>query len=199
LRTSYRSLKAALALSVLLLASVSGAQVSKAINDTQAQEAIPAPPADRSLIYFADETNKLIRLPFETGATPLRVETVASSDKRSYVEIKGERAATVITSDAPRFYLFVPDVKDVHTPFLVSLTKKGSARRVTAMQQREQRGFAIDSEEIIMPHYRVLGRDGGMLYMEFRARQPLRPGEYAFIGADLQRVATFRIETASSR
>jgi hypothetical protein len=159
----------------------------------QIQESFPAPPADRTLIYFADVTKKLVPLPFETSETSLRVHEVARSDKRSYVEIKGESASTVIKNDAPRFYLFVPDEKDVHTPFLVRLESKGRARRVTAMRQRGQRGFAIDSEEIIMPHYRVLARDGGMLYMEFRARQPLPPGEYAFVGADLQRIATFRI------
>ena len=159
----------------------------------QTQETFPAPPADRTLIYFADEANKLTPLPFEVGETPLRVDELARSDKRSYVEIKGESASTVVTGDAPRFYLFVPDEKNVHTPFLVRLEKKRNGRRVTAMRQRGQRGFAIDSEEIIMPHYRVLARDGGMLYMEFRARQPLVPGEYAFVGADLQRIATFRI------
>jgi hypothetical protein len=162
------------------------------------QESFPAPPSDRTLIYFADETNRLTPLPFETGVTPLRVDEVARSNKRSYVEIKGERAATTITTDAPRFYLFVPDEKNVHTPFLVRLVNKGEARRVTAIGQRGQRGFAIDSEEIIMPHYRVLASDGGMLYMEFRARQPLPPGEYAFVGADLRRIATFRIGAAAS-
>ena len=100
-------------------------------------------------------------------------EMKSRAHKRSYVEIKGERAATTITTDAPRFYLFVPDEKNVHTPFLVRLVNKGQARRVTAIGQRGQRGFAIDSEEIIMPHYRVLASDGGMLYMEFRTRQPL--------------------------
>jgi hypothetical protein len=162
------------------------------------QESFPAPPADRALIYFADEANRLTPLPYEVGATPLSVDEVAKSDKRSYVEIKGESAATVITRDAPRFYLFVPDEKNVHTPFLVRLVNKGRARRVTAMRQRGQRGFAIDSEEIIMPHYRVLTSDGGMLYMEFRARQPLPPGEYAFVGTDLRRIATFRIIAGAS-
>jgi hypothetical protein len=163
----------------------------------QTQESYPAPPADRTLIYFTDETNKLTALPFETGETPLHISEVARSDKRSYVELKGESASTVIQSATPRFYLFVPDEKNVHTPFLVRLESKGRARRVTAMAQRGQRGFAIDSEEIILPHYRVLARDSGMLYMEFRARQPLPSGEYAFVGADLQRIATFRIAAAS--
>jgi hypothetical protein len=164
---------------------------------TQTQETFPTPPTDRTLIYFADETNKLTALPFETGETPLRISEVARSDKRSYVEVKGENASTVINSAEPRFYLFVPDQRDVHTPFLVRLESKGRSRRVTAMAQRGQRGFAIDSEEIIMPHYRVLARDSGMLYMEFRARQPLSPGEYAFVGADLERIATFRIAAAA--
>jgi hypothetical protein len=162
------------------------------------QDSFPAPPADRTLIYFANETNGLTPLPFETGVTPLNVDEVAGSDKRSFVEIRGERAATLVTNDAPRFYLFVPDEKNVHTPFLVRLENKGRARRVTAMRQRGQRGFAIDSEEIVMPHYRVLASDGGMLYMEFRARQPLPPGEYAFIGTDLRHIATFRISAGAS-
>jgi hypothetical protein len=161
------------------------------------QETFPAPPADRTFIYFADEANKLVPLHFESGETPLRVDEVAKSDKRSYIEVKGESASTVINNAEPRFYLFVPDEKDVHTPFLVRLTNKGSGRRVTAMRQRGQRGFAINSEEIIMPHYRVLARDDGMLYMEFRARQPLPAGQYAFVGADLKRIATFRIGTKS--
>jgi lipoprotein-anchoring transpeptidase ErfK/SrfK len=190
-------LKAALLAVVLsLTAATSGAKDSRAAGDVEPrtqENPFPAPPADRTLIYFADETNRLTPLTFEVGVTPMRVDEVARGDKRSYVEIKGERATTVIADDAPRFYLFVPDEKNVHTPFLVRLVNKGRARRVTAMAQRGQRGFAIDSEEIIMPHYRVLTSDGGMLYMEFRARQPLPAGEYAFIGADLQRIATFRI------
>lgn len=198
MRTNHRrlGLKAATpTLLIMLLAVIASLSIAGALGNEKAhgQESFPAPPADRTLIYFADETNGLTPLPFETGVTPLKVEEEAGSDKRSFVEIKGERAATLLTSAAPRFYLFVPDEKNVHTPFLVRLANKGRARRVTAMRQRGQRGFAIDSEEIIMPHYRVLASDGGMLYMEFRARQPLSPGEYAFIGTDLRRIATFRI------
>ena len=170
----------------------------KAFPYTRIQEAYPAPPADRALIYFADATkNSLTPLPFEVGETPLRVAEVARSDKRSYVEVKGASATTVIENLEPRFYLFVPDEKNVHTPFLVHLTNKGGGRRVTAMAQRGLKGFAVDSEQIIMPHYRVLVRDGGMLYMEFRPRQPLPAGEYAFVGADLERIATFRIGAKS--
>ena len=161
------------------------------------QETLPAPPADRTLIYFADEHgNNLAPLTFEEGTTPLRVEQVAKGDKRSYVELKGGHAATAITGLEPRFYLFLPDEANAKPPFLVRLTEKGGSRRVTAMAQKGYRGFAIDSEEIIKPHYRVLVREGGMQFVEFRPREPLLDGEYAIIGTDLQRVATFRVVPA---
>ncbi|HEX8922924.1 MAG TPA: hypothetical protein VF766_15725 [Pyrinomonadaceae bacterium] len=157
------------------------------------QETFPAPPSDRSQIYISDATGALLPLAFEAGTTPLNVEAVAKGDKRSYVELKGERSATVIANIEPRFYLFVPDDGHAKPPFIVRLTEKRGARRVTAMAQKGYKGFAIDSEEIVKPHYRVLGRADGMLFMEIRAREPLLLGEYAIIGADLQRVATFRI------
>lgn len=157
------------------------------------QESFPAPPADRGQVYALGEGNSLVALPFETGTTPLSIQKSATSDKRSYIELKGESAATVLRTDEPRLYLFVPDVGDAHPPFLVRLAPKRGARRVTAMAQRGFKGFAIYSEEIVKPHYRVLGRDAGMLYMEIRPREPLLPGEYAVIGTDLGRIATFRI------
>jgi hypothetical protein len=161
------------------------------------QETLPAPPADRALIYFADEHgNNLAPLTFEEGMTPLHVEQVAKGDKRSYVELKGRHAATVITGLEPRFYLFLPDEAGAKPPFLVRLTEKGGARRVTAMAQKGYKGFAIDSEEIVKPHYRVLVREGGTQFVEFRPREPLLEGEYAIIGTDLSRVATFRIGSA---
>lgn len=157
------------------------------------QESFPAPPADRAQVYVLGEGNKLVALPFETGTTPLSIEKSATSDKRSYIELKGESAATMLKTNEPRLYLFVPDVGNAHPPFLVRLTPKRGVRRVTAMAQRGFKGFAIYSEEIVKPHYRVLGRDAGMLFMEIRPREPLLPGEYAVIGTDLGRVATFRI------
>jgi hypothetical protein len=159
----------------------------------QPQESFPAPPADRAPIYIADERGALAPLAFEAGTTPLSIETVAKGDKRSYVELKGERSATVITNVEPRFYLFVADDSHAKPPFIVRLTEKRGARRVTAMAQKGYKGFAIDSEEIVKPHYRVLGREDGMLFMEIRAREPLMLGEYAIVGTDLQRVATFRV------
>ncbi|HYE66907.1 MAG TPA: hypothetical protein VD966_15055 [Pyrinomonadaceae bacterium] len=172
----------------------SGAEVLNA----PAQESFPAPPAERALIYTVDRENKLTPLPFEAGTTPLRIETVAGSDKKSYVELKGERAATLIENDSPRFYLFVPDQANVHPPLIVRLTPRRGARRLTAMAQRGQRGFAVASEEIIKPHYRVLARADGMLFMEVRPRQSLLPGEYAIIGSDLARIATFSVVAASN-
>jgi hypothetical protein len=165
---------------------------------SSAQESFPAPPADRTLIYLADEKNGLTPLAFEAATTPLDVEAVAKNDKRSYVELNGARSARAIGMDEPRFYLFLPDDSHAKPPFIVRLTEKKGARRVTAMAQKGYKGFAIDSEEIIKPHYRVLGRDNGMLYMEIRTREPLMFGEYAIIGTDLARVATFRVGAASN-
>ena len=165
----------------------------------RAQETLPAPPADRTLIYYGDEKNVLVPFAFEAGTTPLRVEAVAKGDKRSYVELKGESSSTVISNIEPRFYVFLPDDPHAKPPFIVRLTSKRGARRVTAVAQKGYKGFAIDSEEIIKPHYRVLWREGGHVFMEIRAREPLMFGEYAIIGADLQRIATFRVGAASNR
>jgi hypothetical protein len=191
-------LKIALVLSVSCLATANGQMVSSAY-DFRApltQETFPAPPTDRTLIYIADEKNTLTPLAFETGTTPLRVDAAAKSDKRSYVEVKGAHAAAVIKNDEPRFYLFVPDEASAKPPFVVRLTEQHGARRVTAMAQKGYRGFAIVSDEIIKPHYRVLAREGGMIFMEIRLREPLMLGEYAIIGTDLQRIATFSIGPA---
>ncbi|HKR02729.1 MAG TPA: hypothetical protein VJT09_18770 [Pyrinomonadaceae bacterium] len=158
-----------------------------------AQETLPSPPSDRALVYYGDGRSALAPLAFEAATTPLRIEEVAKGDKRSYVELKGESSATAIALDEPRFYVFLPDDPHAKPPFIVRLTEKRGARRVTAVAQKGYKGFAIDSEEIIKPHYRVLGREGGMIFMEIRAREPLMFGQYAIIGADLQRVATFRI------
>lgn len=194
-------LKIALVLSAIFMAMIGVPAVTGA-NDFHAlatQESLPAPPSDRTLIYVVGEKNTLTPLAFETGTTPLSVDAVAKSNKRSYVELKGERTATVITNDEPRFYLFVPDEASAKPPFVVRLTEKNGARRVTAMAQKGYKGFAIISDEIIMPHYRVLAREGGMIFMEIRPREPLMFGEYAIIGTDLSRIATFRVAPASNR
>lgn len=182
------------------LCAVAGLAVSSGsgFQGLRAQETFPSPPADRTLVYTADEKKALTPIAFETGTTPLRIETTARRDKRSYVELKGQHAATVIANDEPRFYVFLPDEASAKPPFIVRLTEKGNARRVTAMSQKGYTGFAIVSDEIVKPHYRVLSREGGMIFMEIRLREPLMLGEYAVIGTDLQRIAAFRISLPST-
>ena len=164
-----------------------------AIRTAAAQEFLPAPPSDRSLIYTLDEQNKLVPLPFEQGRTPLRPDAIAKSTRVSYIELKGEHAVTVFTSAQPRVFLFTFQRPGAHPPFLVWLTPHKGARRVTAIAQRGLSGFAISSEEIIKPTVRGLVKDGDLVFMEVRPRASLMPGEYAIIGDDLARIATFRV------
>jgi hypothetical protein len=107
--------------------------------------------------------------------------------------LQGEHAATAINNTLPRFYLFVQDVQNVRPPFMVRLTEKKRARRVEALTQKGMSGFAVPSEQIIRPRLLVLRREGGMLFMQVSPREPLPPGEYAFVGADPARIATFRV------
>ena len=166
---------------------------------SRAQEFLPSPPADRTLIYILDDQNKLIPLPFEPGQTPLRSDQVAKATKASYIELKGEHASTVLPT-MPRVFLFTYQRPGVHPPFLVWLTPHHGARRVTAIAQKGLSGFAIDSEAIIKPSVRVLTRiEGDQVFMEIRPRSSLIPGEYAIIGDDLTRIATFRIGTDATR
>lgn len=178
-------------LSLLLCAAAFTA--TGALAYTAGQETFPAPPADRTLVYVAGEKSALTPLAVEAGSTPLRVGEVAKGDKRSYVELKGGRSATVVAADEPRFYLFLPDTADAKPPFLVRLTEKNGSRRVAAMAQKGYKGFAIPAEEIIKPHFRVISRGEGWQFMEIRTREPLMPGEYAIIGTDLGRVSTFAV------
>jgi hypothetical protein len=161
-----------------------------------AQETVPLPPADRTFIYTLDSQNKITPIPFEQGQTPLRADAVAKGEKVSYIEIKGEHSGTVLPAGA-RLFLFTNERQGTHPPFLVWLTAHRGARRVTAVTQPGMRGFAIASEEIIKPAVRVLARDGDMVFMEIRPRTSLVPGEYAIIGDDLSRIATFRVTEES--
>jgi len=159
-----------------------------------AQEFLPAPPTDRKLVYILDEQNQLVPLPFEQGHTPLHAEQVSKTDRVSYIELKGEHASTILTTSTPRWFLFTYQRPGAHPPFLVWLTPRHRARRVTAIAQRGMMGFAISSEEIIKPAVRVLASMGGdEVFMELRPRNSLIPGEYAIIGNDLTRIATFRV------
>ncbi len=158
-----------------------------------AQEFLPSAPSDRTLIYMLDEQNNLVPMPFEPGLTPLHPERVAKSTQVSYVELKGEHAVTVFKLLTPRVFLFTYQRPGAHPPFLVLLTPHKGARRVTAIVQRGLSGFAISSEEIIKPTVRVLVKDGDLVFMEVRPRASLMPGEYAIIGDDLARIASFRV------
>jgi hypothetical protein len=163
-----------------------------------AQEFLPSPPSDRALIYMLDEQNKLVPLPFEQGQTPLHPDQVAKSTRVSYIELKGEHAATIFRTATPRVFLFTYQRPGAHPPFLVWLTPHKGARRVTAIVQRGMSGYAISSEEIIKPTIRGLVKDGELVFMEVRPRVSLMPGEYAIIGDDLARTATFRVITAAN-
>ena len=162
-----------------------------------AQEFLPSPPSDHALIYTLDDQNKLVPLPFEQGQTPIHSEQVAKSTKVSYIELKGEHAATVFKTATPRLFLFTYQRPGVHPPFLVWLTPHKGARRVSAIAQRGMSGYAISSEEIIKPAIRVLAKEGDEVFMEVRPRASLMPGEYAIIGDDLARIAAFRVMAAN--
>src|SRR5262249_45249397 len=99
------------------------------------QEFLPAPPPDRTSIYVLDEGNKLVALPFEHATSPLRKDQIAKSTHVSYVELKGEHAATTLSANQ-RFFLFTYERPGVHPPFIVWLTPHKGARRVTAIAQR---------------------------------------------------------------
>lgn len=171
------------------------------VTRTGAQEFLPSPPADRGLIYTIDDQNKLVPLPFESGRTPLRPETTAKSTTVSYIELKAEHAVTVLRTSTPRIFLFTIQRPGAgtHPPFLVWLTPHKGARRVTAIAQRGMTGFAISSEEIIKLTVRGLAQDGDLVFIEVRPRTSLMPGEYAIIGEDLARIATFRVADESGR
>ena len=164
----------------------------------RSQEFLPSPPSDRALIYTLDEQNKLVSLPFEQGRTPLHPEQVAKNTRVSYIELKGEHAATIFGTGKPRLFLFTYERPGAHLPFLVWLTPHKGARRVTAIAQQGMNGYAISSGEIIKPTIRGLVKDGELVFMEVRPRVSLMPGEYAIIGDDLARIATFRVTAAGN-
>src|SRR5437588_8260350 len=161
------------------------------------EEFLPSPPPDHSLVYILDQQDKLTALLFETATTPLRPEQVARRTTTSYIQLKGEHSATVLLP-TQRIFLFTIDRGGAHPPLLVWLTPHRSARRVTAIAQRGLVGFAISSSEIVRPIPRGLTKNGDEVFMELRPRVSLMPGEYAIIGNDLTRVATFRVMAAAN-
>ena len=160
---------------------------------SQTREFFPAPPADHSLIYVLDPQNQLIALPFEKAETPIRPDQVARSTSTSYLELRGPQSGTALKADQ-RIFVFTMERPGMHPPFIVLLTPKRGNRRATAILQRGLTGFAISSDQIIRPSVLGLWKSGDEVFMELRPRVSLAPGEYAIIGADLTRVATFRVE-----
>ena len=170
--------------------------VAATVWNVRAQEFLPSPPSDKTLVYILDSQNQLVALPFETGRTPLKITEKAKSSKTSYLEISGERATTMLPA-MPRIFLFTSERQGTHPPFIVWMEAQHGARRATAVTQAGMSGFAIDSAEIVKPTVRVLAKSGDEVFMELRPRSSLVPGEYAIIGDDLTRIATFRVAAES--
>jgi hypothetical protein len=164
----------------------------------EGQEYFPAPPSDQAQIYILDEGNNLVALPFEVAETPLNPNKIAKNTKTSYVQVKGEHAATTL-SPVPRLFLFTPQRQGSHPPFLVWLTVGHGARRATALAQAGLAGVAISSDQIVKPTIRVIAMVGDKAFMELRPRTSLVPGEYAIIGDDVTRMATFRVAIETMR
>jgi hypothetical protein len=181
-----------------IVAAAAFMMVLAASGSVNAQEFFPSPPSDRTLIYRLDENNQLIALAFESARTPLKLAEKASSTKTSYIEISGDHA-TLTLSSMPRIFLFTKQAQGTHPPFIVWLTARRGARRATAIAQTGLSGLAIASEEIVKPTIRVLSNLGDEVFIELRPRTSLVPGEYAIIGDDLTRVATFRVVAETLR
>jgi hypothetical protein len=162
------------------------------------QEYFPSPPSDQTQIYILDDGNNLVALPFEEAKTPLNPNKIAKNTKTSYVQVKGEHASTTL-GPMPRLFLFTPQRQGSHPPFLVWLTLVHGARRATAIAQAGFAGLAISSDEIVKPTIRVITMVGDKAFMELRPRTSLVPGEYAIIGDDVTRMATFRVATEAMR
>ena len=159
------------------------------------QELAPLP-ADKSLVYALDEKHNTIPLPFESASTPLKLEQAAKNTATSYLELKGEHSSLVLPATT-LIFVFTNDRGGAHPPLIVWLTPHRGARRVTAISERGRTGFAIDSAQIVRPIPRGLAKNGDEVFMELRPRTSLMPGEYAIIGNDLTRVATFRVVSAA--
>lgn len=166
--------------------------IAGCVGEAAAQEFIPSPPPDRELVYVLDQDKKLVALPFEKAETPLSRDQVARETKSSYLELKGEHSATVLGADQ-RIFLFTLERGGAHPSMIVWLTPRKGARRVTAIAQKGLAGFAITAADIVKPSVRGLIKEGDVIFVELRPRVSLAPGEYAIIGADLNRVATFRV------
>jgi hypothetical protein len=109
----------------------------------------------------------------------------------------------VVSSNDPRFYVFVADKWDPPPHQLVRLTSRKSARQLTISVLKGRKGYAPFASDNVRLEYRLLerlrvesGRNRYLFvnYMQIRPVQPLTPGEYAIIGDSLADMATFRIQ-----
>lgn len=171
------------------------------------EDAFPDYPDDITRVYFLTDAHELIALPFEAAVSSLPEKTATKSNVMGHVELKGERAVTVITNTQPRFYVFVQEAVDPPPQFLIRLTGRKGARRFTAVAEKGKGTFSPLSTEAVKLRYRLLTRvpvraGAGViyvLYVELRAQGPLAPGEYAIVGNDLANTATFRIPAAPDK
>jgi hypothetical protein len=139
----HRNYQKVVLLAALLLLVFSGAGVvvreSIALVEGKAfaqEEAFPDYPDDITRVYFLTDAHELMALPFEVAVSSLQEKARAKSNLMGHVELKGERAATVIRNPQPRFYVFVQE--DVNPPpqFLIRLTGRKGARRFTAVAEK---------------------------------------------------------------
>ena len=172
------------------------------VSSKVAQELRPIPD-DATRVYYENAPGKFTALPFEANTTTLDPFVVAKKDKVTYAEVKGATAATVLTDQLPRFYVFVADKMDPPPHQLVRLTTKKDMRRFTVVSIKGRKGYSPMDAETIKLEYRLLERvqvrrGPGVImflnYMELRPRQELTPGEYAIIGDSLLDISAFRIQ-----
>lgn len=167
------------------------------------QGSFPDPPSDLTRVYYASADNKLLPLPFEPGITSLNVFLPAQKDRVAHVDLRGPTAATILTNNDLRFYVFVADKMDPPPHQLVRLTSKKSRRELIISVIKGRKGYApFDSDNVrlgrrLLERLRVeISRNRYLFvnYMQMRPLQPLEPGEYAIIGDSLSDMATFRIQ-----
>jgi hypothetical protein len=169
---------------------------------TPAQDSFPAPPNDLTKIYYLHGKDGLVALPFEAGAATVNVFQPAIEDKVTRVRVSGAKAATALSNDGLRFFVFVADTMDPAPHQLVRLTTGKTDRSLKISVIKGRKGYAPFDEDNIRLQKRVLkrlsvqtaaGRTIFVKYVELRPLQPLPPGEYAIIGDSLADIATFRV------
>ena len=167
------------------------------------QTSFPDPPNDFTKVYYATGDNKLLALPFEPGIISLNVFAPAIEDKVTRVRLSGSKAATVLTNENLRFFVFVADRMDPPPHQLVRLKGSKSERSLKISLIKGRKGYAPFEEDNVRLERRILNRlrvEAGanrflfINYMQLRPLASLPPGEYAIIGDSLADIATFTIK-----